>query len=231
MNNGEGVAGVAPQVKIMAMRFITEKGQGTTDAAIKAIDYAVKNGANIINASWGGEKGNDGEDKALQEALARAEQKGVLFVAAAGNGRANPAAGTSAGFDNDTDPKPMVPASFTNSNIVSVAAIDSEKKLATFSNWGHKTVALGAPGVKILSTVPGNRYQDTIIDIGTLKATWDGTSMAAPFVAGSLAVIWSQHPGWSAAQVKAELLAHTTAIDSLKGKVASEGHVNLTNIQ
>lgn len=229
-NNGKGTAGVAPQVKIMGLRFITEKGQGTTDAAIKAIDYAVKMKANIINASWGGEKGDDGadDDKALTEAIQRAADAGVIFVAAAGNGRSNGAA--AAGFDNDNDPKPMIPASLPLDNIITVAAYDSNEALAAFSNWGAKSVAVGAPGVKVLSTVPGSKYQDSIIDLGPLKATWDGTSMAAPFVAGSLAVIWSQHPGASWKDVKQTLLSNAKPISALAGKVSTGGKVDLHNI-
>lgn len=230
LNNALGTAGVAPQVQIMAMRFITEKGQGTTEAAIKAIDYAVANGANIINASWGGEKDSEPEE-ALQEAIKRAEAKGVIFVAAAGNGRVNQAAGTSAGFDNDNDPKPMVPASYDYGNMVAVAAIDSAGALAGFSNWGAKSVKVGAPGVKVLSTVPGSKFQDTIVDLGGMKVTWDGTSMAAPFVSGALAVLWSTSPGQDYATVRNRLFQSAVAIPSLSGKVATNGRIDLKNAQ
>lgn len=231
LNNGEGTAGVAPQVKIMALRFITESGKGDTAGAIKAIDYAVKNGANIINASWGGEKGDE-DDKGLVEAIERARDKGVIFVAAAGNGRVNMAAGKAVGFDNDSDKKPMVPASFDIANIVAVAAIDSNEKLAEFSNWGKKSVRIAAPGVKIMSTVPKDKYQDTIIDLGDkLRATWDGTSMASPFVSGALAVIWSQNPeqGWE--EVKEALLSNAVGVPALSGKCSTEGRVDLRSIK
>lgn len=226
LNNAEGTAGVAPQAKIMALRFIGEKGQGTTDAAVKAIDYAVANGANIINASWGGEKDSE-PDQALREAIQRAGQKGVLFVVAAGNGRLNSATGTSAGFDNDNDPKPVVPASYDYDNMVAVAAVDAQGKLAEFSNWGQKSVKIGAPGVKILSTVPGNRYQDTILEFGTLKVTWDGTSMASPFVSGALAVLWSQSPTEPMAAIRSKLLSSAAALPALAGKVATGGQLSL----
>ena len=229
LNNGVGTAGVAPQVKIMALRFINETGKGDTASAIKAIDYAVKNGANIISASWGGEAGDE-DDSALKEAIQRAEKKGVLFIAAAGNGRMDPTTGKSGGFDNDSDKKPMIPASYPYENIIAVAAIDSKGALAEFSNWGHKTVKVGAPGVKILSTVPHNKYQDTIIDLGSIKATWDGTSMAAPFVAGAAAVIWSQSPKQSWQDVKGKLLTNAAPLDSLKDKVATGGRVDLAKI-
>lgn len=214
----------------MALRFINDSGQGTTENAIKAIDYAVKNGANIINASWGGE-GGDGEDKPLREAIERARDKGVLFVAAAGNGRLNKSSGKAEGFDNDSDAKPMVPASLDLDNVVAVAATDSEENLAVFSNYGKKSVKIGAPGVKILSTVPGDRYQDTIVNLWITKVTWDGTSMAAPFVSGALAVIWSQNPGLRWDEVKDILLRKATSLSALSGKVATDGRLELRGIE
>ena len=226
LDNGMGTAGVAPLVHIMPLRFIKEDGQGDSAGAVGAIDYAVANGANIINASWGSE-GEDAGDVILREALQRAEAKGVLFVAAAGNGRLNNATQKAEGFNNDTDAKPMYPATYPYSNIVAVAAIDSSDKIAEFSNFGKKTVHVGAPGVKILSTVPGGKYQDTIVDLGSMKVTWDGTSMASPFVSGTLAVIWSQNPSWKAAQVKEYLLQHTAAVSDLTGKVVTDGRIDL----
>jgi len=225
-NNALGISGVAPNCRIMPLRFINETGQGDDAAAVKAIDYAVKMGAKIINASWGGEQGSE-DDTALKEAIQRAQSAGVIFVAAAGNGRQNAKTGTDAGYDNDTDSKPEVPASYPYPNIVSVAAIDDTGKLGSFSNWGEKSVMVGAPGVKIMSTVPGSRYQDTIIDEDGMTATWDGTSMAAPFVSGALAVIWSQDPSQTMDEVIEKLRDNAVAIPGLQGKVASGGHVDL----
>ena len=97
--NGKGITGVAPHVKIMAMRFLSETGQGTTAAAIQAIKYAVDNGAHILSNSWGsqGDDPNDPNTQALKEAIQYAQDHNVLFVAAAGNGRQG------AGYDNDSD--------------------------------------------------------------------------------------------------------------------------------
>lgn len=232
LDNGLGVAGVAPKAQIMALRFITEKGQGSTDAAIQAIDYAVKNGAKIINASWGGEKGDE-DDKALVEAIERAEKAGVIFCAAAGNGRADMAKGTSAGFDNDSDAKPMIPSTLNIENIVSVAAIDVKEQMGSFSNWGVRSVKLGAPGVQVMSTVPGDRYQDTVIDIPFLGMTahWDGTSMATPHVAGAMALAWSEHTSWTYQEVVRSVLDATRSISSLSGKVATGGRLDLAGIK
>ncbi|MBM4302809.1 MAG: protease [Deltaproteobacteria bacterium] len=230
LKNSIGLAGVAPQAKIMALRFIGEKGEGSTESAIKAIDYAVANGANIINASWGGESGEE-DEQPLKEAIHRAEAKGVLFAVAAGNGRLNSATGTSAGFDIDSDPKPISPAVYNFNNMIGVAALDSNNELAAFSNWGKTSIKLGAPGVKILSTVPGDRYQDTLIDFGSITATWDGTSMATPFVAGALAALWSKDTSQNAQSVKAKLLGMVTSTTSVSSKVETGGRLDLHSLR
>ncbi len=229
-NNGMGIVGIAPKVKIMALRFITEKGQGTSEAAIKAIDYAVNNGAKIINASWGGEKGDESDDE-IQKAIERAKAKGVLFIAAAGNGRVDQAAGKAVGFNNDTDPKPVLPATFNLENMITVAAIDVNEKIGEFSNYGPKSVHLGAPGVNILSTVPGNRYQDTIIELGSMKVTWDGTSMATPHVVGAAALLWSTDPNMTATTVKEKLLSMTVKIPSMTNKTVTGGRLDLGGVK
>ncbi|NBX92650.1 MAG: protease [Proteobacteria bacterium] len=231
LNNKMGIVGLAPNVKIMALRFITEKGQGGTAEAIKAIDYAADNGAQIINASWGGESdGEQEEDKLLKETIDRAGKKGVLFLAAAGNGRAN-AQGGAAGFDIDNDPKPVYPAAYSLENVFTVAAVDSSNNLATFSNWGNKSVKLAAPGVKILSTVPGDKYQDTIINLGSITVTWDGTSMATPHVAGAAAAIWSTDKNMLARDVAKKLMDLATPTDAVNGKVVTNGRLDLHGLK
>lgn len=225
-NNGLGASGVAPETKIMALRILSEKGQGDTAAGVAAVDYAVKNGANIISASWGS-MGEEEGDTALREAIQRAEEKGVLFVAAAGNGRAAQGASKATGYDNDTDKQAVYPASYPNNNIIAVAALDDKDQLAEFSNFGAKTVDIGAPGVKILSTVPGNQYQDSIIDFGPLKVSWDGTSMATPFVAGAAAVLWSEDLHQTAARVKERILETGVGVSALSGKVSSGSRLTL----
>lgn len=224
-NNNVGIAGVAPNVKIMALRFITEKGQGTTAAAIRAINYAVDNGAQITSNSWGGEGDpNDGENLALKEAIQNAQDKGSLFIAAAGNGRKG------AGYNLDNDPTPVFPASYENDIIVSVAAIDVNNKLGAFSNWGEKLVDIGAPGVNVFSTVVGNKYSDIVIDKMGFKATWDGTSMATPHVAGAAALYWSAHPNANWQEVKQALLNSSKPIPELKNKVLTGGKLNLETL-
>lgn len=167
-NNGIGVVGVSWNVQIMAMRFLGSDGSGSTSDGVKCIDWAVANGAHILSNSWAGPD----TSRELAEAVTRAEQKGVLFVAAAGN---------SSGNGNNNDTIPFYPASLPNANIISVAAIDANNARGSFSHFGARTVDIGAPGVGIVSTVTNGQY-----------AKLDGTSMAAPHVAGAAALVWSR---------------------------------------
>lgn len=222
--NGKGISGVAPNVKIMALRFITEKGQGTTADAVKAIKYAVDNGAKVLSNSWGseGEDPADGqENQALRDAVQYAKNHNVLFVAAAGNGHQG------VGYSNDTDPQPSYPATYPHDNIVSVAALDVHDNLGSFSNWGAKTVHIAAPGVAIFSTMVGNNYSDTVIDKFGFKATWDGTSMACPHVAGAAALYWSAHPEKTYVDVKAAIIGSAKKLSNLSDKTVSGGKLDV----
>lgn len=222
--NGIGIAGVAPNVKIMSLRFISEKGQGTTADAIKAIKYAVDNGAQILSNSWGSE-GEDPDDEtsnqALRDAIQYAQDNGTLFVAAAGNGHQGK------GYNNDTDPKPAYPASYPHDNIISVAALDANDNFGTFSNWGARSVDIGAPGVKVYSTTVGSEYSDMVLDKFGFKASWDGTSMAAPHVAGAAALYWSAHPTKTWKDVKNALLATARKVPAARGKLVTEGKLDV----
>ncbi len=221
--NGKGIAGVAPNVKIMALRFLTEKGQGTLEGAIQSIKYAVDNGAQILSNSWGSEgEGEAQESQALQEAIQYSMEKGTLFVAAAGNGRQG------VGYDNDSDSKPAFPASYNIENIISVAALNDQDQLGAFSNWGKRTVHIGAPGVKVFSTVPDNVYQDTVINIpGFIVATWDGTSMATPHVSGAAALYLSKNPNADWREIKNAILSSARPIPALQGKSVTNGKLDV----
>ncbi len=223
-DNGKGIAGVAPNVKIMSLRFISDKGQGTTADAIKAIRYAVDNGAKVMSNSWGseGEDPADGQsNQALRDAVQYAQDQGVLFIAAAGNGHQG------VGYSNDTDKNPSYPATYPHENIISVAALDVNNNFGSFSNWGAKTVHIGAPGVKVYSTVVGSGYTDTVIDKFGLHATWDGTSMATPHVAGAAALYWSAYPNKTWREVKAAILGSAKKIPAATGKLVTEGRLDV----
>lgn len=201
--NGKGVIGVSPNVTLMALKFLSGEGSGTTADAIRAIDFAVQNGAKILSNSWGGPKEDD--NQALLDSVNRAKDKGVLFVVAAGNESS----------DNDTD-KASYPAAFNTENMISVAATDRSDKLAYFSNVGKKSVHLAAPGVKILSTIPGDAYKEA-----------SGTSMACPHVAGAAALVWSKHPEYNFKQVKEALLNTVDPLETLKDKTITGGRLNI----
>jgi subtilisin family serine protease len=197
-NNGVGVAGVNWNVKIMALKFLGAGGGGSTLDAIKLIDYAVENNAKVINASWGGYYASD----ALRQAIARAERAGVIFVAAAGNSASN------------NDERPHYPSSFDLSNVLAVAATDSDDNLAYFSNYGASAVDIAAPGHNILSTFPGGQYKFL-----------SGTSMAAPHVAGLAALVISERGSGS----HVETIAHVLDGDplaTLGGLVRSGRRIN-----
>lgn len=226
-NNHLGVSGVAPNVKIMALRFISDKGSGTTADAIKAIRYAVDNGAKVLSNSWGSE-GEDpaegAENKALRDSIQYAQDHGVLFIAAAGNGHQGK------GYDNDTDNLPSFPATYDHENIISVAALDVSNQLGGFSNWGVKSVDIGAPGVNVFSTVVGNKYSDKVLDVGGFEVSWDGTSMATPHVAGAAALYWSTHPEKTWKEVKNAILTSAKKIPALSRKVVSEGKLDVLEL-
>lgn len=199
-DNGTGVVGVNWNTQIMALKFLASNGGGSTYDAIAAIDYAIAHGVDVINASFGGRFSS----QALYDAVSRANDAGILFVAAAGND------------NNDNDAEARYPANFDLPNVISVAATDSKDKRAFFSNYGSGTVHVAAPGVSILSTLPSNRY-------GSLS----GTSMAAPHITGSAALILAEHPDYSPVQVKNLLINTSDVISGLSGVVTAAGRVNI----
>ncbi len=205
--NGVGVVGVAPDVSIMALKFISDDPDcGLDSGAIAALGYAKSFGVRIANASWGA-RGRPEDAPELYDAIARS---GLLFVAAAGND----------GDDSDSDPLPSLPAAFDLPNILSVAAIDNSGGLATFSNYGRTTVDVAAPGEGILSAVPADATH-------AMGWAWlDGTSMAAPHVSGTAALVASVFPSLAADPdaLKARLLstgkpAQATSGLTLTGRV------------
>lgn len=199
-NNGLGVVGVNWNVKLMALKFLNDSGSGSTSGAISAVNYAVNKGVKVSNNSWGG----GGYSQALYDAIENGKAVGHVFVAAAGNN----------GTNNDTSP--FYPASYTNDNLIAVAAIDVNDNKASFSNYGATSVDLGAPGVDILSTVLGSSY-----------SYYSGTSMASPHVAGAAALLYGLNPTWSYAQVKDRILSTARPIAALSGKTVTGGTLDL----
>lgn len=166
-NNQVGISGMAQNVTLMPIRFLGADGSGDLMNAVKAIDYATNNGAQIISASWGAPVSRE-QAKPILEAIERARDKGVIFVAAAANdGKSN-------------DFTEVYPANGGFSNMISVAASGSQDEKPSWSNFGRATITLAAPGLDILSTLPGNSY-------GKLS----GTSMATPLVSGLVALVLS----------------------------------------
>jgi subtilisin family serine protease len=201
-NNGLGIAGINWTASIMPLKVLTADKRGLVSDEIAAIDYAIGNGARIINASLGGPNFSQSEYNAIQ----RAREAGVLFVAAAGN----------ATTDNDTNP--VYPASHDLDNIISVAATDHDDALSNTSNYGVNSVDVAAPGVSIYSTTVGNSYQYR-----------SGTSMAAPHVSGLAALIWATHNSLTYSQVKGHISNGVEVKGNLYGVVLTGGRINAYN--
>ncbi len=206
-DNGEGITGINQKVKIMPLKFLGRGGMGTTEDAIEAINYAIdrkKNGVNvrIISASWG----STSKSKALEDTIRAAGDAGILFIAAAGNDGSN------------NDSRPHYPSNYDLPNVISVAALDRNDRLAGFSNFGVKTVHIAAPGKDILSTWLNGAYREA-----------SGTSMATPYVSGVAALIIAAEPKITMEKLRERLLSTADKIDSLDGKVATGGRICAAN--
>jgi thermitase len=198
-NNGVGVSGTCWSTKLMAVKFMNSKGKGSTSDAISGIDYAVKKGVKVINCSFG----SSSKSSALHDAVDYAQSKDVLLVVAAGNDSQN------------IDKKPEYPASYTDSNILTVAASTSSDTLASFSNYGSTAVDVAAPGDSIFSTYDKGGYK-----------TLSGTSMAAPYVAGVAAMLKKQEPDATYSDLRYAIRHKVDTPPALKGKVAYDGRLN-----
>jgi len=203
-DNNEGITGINWKVEIMPLKFMGRGGFGTTKDAIEAINYAIERkraGVNVrvINASWGSTM----YSKALEDTIRAAGEEGILFVAAAGNSSTN------------NDNRPHYPSNYNLPNVISVAALDRTDNLASFSNFGVKTVHIAAPGRDILSTWLGDDYREA-----------SGTSMASPYVAGLAALILASEPKLSVEKLRERVLKSVDKLDTLNGKVESGGRIN-----
>jgi hypothetical protein len=200
-NGGGPQVGVAWHVRLMALKFLDRDGYGYTSDAVECLDYAISQGVDIINASWG----SYSYSRALFDAVQRCRDAGVLVVAAAGN----------EGLDSDRSAS--YPANFAIDNVVAVAAVDRRGKLADYSNFGASTVHLAAPGVSVFSA---SALHDRSYE------SMDGTSMAAPHVAGAAALLRAVDRDVSPARMRQVLIEAATPLASLSGRTVSGGLLN-----
>ena len=203
--NGIGVVGVNHEVSLVGCKFLDAAGNGSTSDAIKCIDYMVglkNSGVNlrVLNNSWGG----GGYSQALADAIASSEAADLLFVAAAGNDT----------IDNDVNPH--YPSNYENASVLSVASTDQTDGISWFSHYGLTSVDMGAPGSAILSTTPGESY-----------ASYSGTSMATPHVAGAAALVLSINPELSTQELKDLLMNSGDANAALQGVTVAGTRLNV----
>ena len=206
-HNQVGVSGINNKVQLMALKFLSRKGEGTLAGAIEAINYAVEKNADVINASWGGSQAS----KILHETIIKAGHSGVIFVAAAGNSSLN------------NDFFPSYPANYSLvPGLTSVAATEFNNQRVYFSNFGKRNVHVSAPGHVIMSTVLGKRGYNYM----------SGTSMAAPHVAGLAAMMIGLYPEKFSRKpeaLKQYLMKTSTRTVALNWQLKSGGIVNAHN--
>jgi thermitase len=202
-NNGKGIAGIASNVKIMAIRTVPNASDETDVDIVESFLYAAKHGAKLINCSFGKRRNEGG--MVVSEAIKHIGEKyGVLVVAAAGNETEN------------IDKKKMYPASFENQHLLVVASTNSSGRMSYFSNFGGKNVDVAAPGSSIYSTTRRNKYK-----------SFSGTSMAAPTTVGVAAEILSHNPELSPLQLKDVVMRSVVKKSIFEGRMVTGGQIDL----
>lgn len=200
-HDGHGISGVLANAQILAIKFMDGSGHGGLDAALEALEYAIRAKPSVINCSWGG----DVQSEILKELIKKAGDNNIMVVAAAGNLR---------GRDNDANP--AYPASYDFDHVISVSAHDAQAWHAHFSSWGKKSVDLAAPGSNILSTSLQSGYKVS-----------SGTSMAAPIVTAAVALLRDTHPELSLREIHERIVNRAVPEANLKDKNASGGRLDL----
>lgn len=202
-NNNKGIAGIASNVQIMGIRTVPNGGDETDVDVVEAFIYAAKNGAKIINCSFGKDRNEGG--MAVSDAIDFIGQEyGTLVVAAAGNSSRN------------IDNSPTYPASFQNDNLLVVASTGSWGNMSYFSNYGIKNVDVASPGSDVYSTIRNNRY-----------ASMSGTSMASPNTAGLAAEVLSHFPELGPVELKQVIMDSVTPVSRFSSKVGAGGRIDL----
>ncbi|MFP5385153.1 MAG: S8 family peptidase [Bacteriovoracia bacterium] len=207
-NNGIGIAGVANNVKIMAIRTVPDDSDELDSDIVEGFLYAAKMGAKVINCSFG-KKNNEG-GMVVRDTINKISRKGVLVVISAGNDSMGPFSW----HNNDVNAK--YPASFDSANTLVIASTTSSGGFSTFSNIGPVTVDVASPGSNIYSTINSNRYSMA-----------SGTSMAAPNASGVAAMVMGYYPNLKNTTVKRVLMNTVTPVAEFKGKIVSGGRLNL----
>jgi subtilisin family serine protease len=205
-NNGKGVAGVCWTVRLAGLKIGSRQGSVSVSAGVSAINYCVGKGIKVANHSWGG----TGFSSSMDAAITSARTAGHMLVCAAGN----------SGINNDATP--FYPASYTQDNIIAVASTTNNDTLSSFSNYGLTRVDLGAPGSTIVSTYISRNSNNAY-------AYLSGTSMSAPHVTGTAALVWSVNPSWDYSQVRSKILSTVRPIPALSGKTVTGGILNANN--
>ncbi len=207
-NNLMGTAGVCWDVKLVALKFLDNRNIGFDAHAVECINYALElreNGYNlrVLNNSWG-QLTPSNFSQVISDAISSTNKAGMVFVAATGNnGR-------------DIDGSPFYPASYGFPNIISVAATDRDDNLSGFSNWGELSADIGAPGTEIFSTTMDGGY-----------SAFSGTSMAAPFVSGAVALMLTVDNTLTVAEIKDYLLSYGDPVSALTAKCVSGKRLNI----